>query len=229
MIPARPISGRKADFEIAKGCFRCRGKKLPISDSSESLLMSTCPAMKPRTGNRSWGKQGSLSSGREFAGSGFAVWLRRSVLIAAMAALVLLPIEVSNAGWLSDVFNGSSKHGKSSKHVASVKRATTKHAVSPKPHITKLRPAPMKPSASASAPVATMCDPSKFRIVLDVGHTAISEGATSARNVAEFVFNLRLARADRGEIEVRRLSRDQVARDRRQGPAEPGQARRRGQ
>jgi len=39
-----------------------------------------------------------------------------------------------------------------------------------------------------------MCDPSKFRIVLDVGHSAESEGATSARNVAEFVFNLRLAR-----------------------------------
>jgi N-acetylmuramoyl-L-alanine amidase len=39
-----------------------------------------------------------------------------------------------------------------------------------------------------------MCDRSKFRIVLDVGHTAASEGATSARNVAEFVFNLRLAR-----------------------------------
>nr|WP_291560925.1 N-acetylmuramoyl-L-alanine amidase [Bradyrhizobium sp.] len=38
-----------------------------------------------------------------------------------------------------------------------------------------------------------MCDPSKFRIVLDVGHTAESEGATSARNVPEFTFNLRLA------------------------------------
>jgi N-acetylmuramoyl-L-alanine amidase len=43
-------------------------------------------------------------------------------------------------------------------------------------------------------PVAPACEPSKFRIVLDVGHTAESEGATSARNVAEFVFNLRLAR-----------------------------------
>jgi N-acetylmuramoyl-L-alanine amidase len=42
-------------------------------------------------------------------------------------------------------------------------------------------------------PAATTCDPSKFRIVLDVGHTAESEGAISARNVAEFVFNLRLA------------------------------------
>jgi N-acetylmuramoyl-L-alanine amidase len=39
-----------------------------------------------------------------------------------------------------------------------------------------------------------MCDPLKFRIVLDVGHTAESEGATSARNIAEFIFNLRLAR-----------------------------------
>lgn len=38
-----------------------------------------------------------------------------------------------------------------------------------------------------------MCEPSKFRIVLDVGHTAQSEGAMSARNVAEFTFNLRLA------------------------------------
>jgi N-acetylmuramoyl-L-alanine amidase len=42
-------------------------------------------------------------------------------------------------------------------------------------------------------PAATICDPAKFRIVLDVGHTAESEGAISARNVAEYVFNLRLA------------------------------------
>src|SRR5580704_6381414 len=42
-------------------------------------------------------------------------------------------------------------------------------------------------------PVAPACELSKFRIVLDVGHTAESEGAISARNVAEFVFNLRLA------------------------------------
>ena len=43
-------------------------------------------------------------------------------------------------------------------------------------------------------PAATRCDPAKFRIVLDVGHTAESEGAISARNVSEFVFNLRLAK-----------------------------------
>ncbi|WMT78947.1 N-acetylmuramoyl-L-alanine amidase [Bradyrhizobium sp. Ash2021] len=49
-------------------------------------------------------------------------------------------------------------------------------------------------SPSALKPVASTCDPQKFRIVLDVGHTADSEGAISARNVAEFLFNLRLAR-----------------------------------
>jgi N-acetylmuramoyl-L-alanine amidase len=58
---------------------------------------------------------------------------------------------------------------------------------------------PIALNPSALKPVATICDPSKFRIVLDVGHTAESEGAISARNVAEFVFNLRLAQ----QIEVR--------------------------
>jgi N-acetylmuramoyl-L-alanine amidase len=123
-------------------------------------------------------------------------WPRRRTIIVAMAALVLLPIEVSDAGWLSDVFKSSSKPGKSPKHVTSSKRATlTRPAASPKHHTAKLaalRPAALKPSALK--PVAIMCDPSKFRIVLDVGHTAESEGAISARNVSEFVFNLRLAR-----------------------------------
>src|SRR6202165_2224910 len=115
-------------------------------------------------------------------------WPRRRTIIAAMAALVLLPIEVSDAGWLPDIFQSSSNHRTSPKHVISRKP----HAV--KPHTVKLAalgPAALNPSASKS--VATMCDPSKFRIVLDVGHTAESEGATSARNVAEFVFNQRLA------------------------------------
>ena len=122
-------------------------------------------------------------------------WPRRRTIVAAMATLVLLPIEASDAGWLSDVFKGSSKHGKSPKHVASPKRATlAKPATSPKHHTVKLAalgPAALNPSALK--PAATTCDPSKLRIVLDVGHTAESEGAISARNVAEFVFNLRLA------------------------------------
>jgi N-acetylmuramoyl-L-alanine amidase len=136
-----------------------------------------------------------VSSGRKFAKTGFAAWPRRRTIIAAMAVSVLLPIEVSDAGWPSDLLENSPKHGKSPTHVTSRKRATlVKHAASPKPHTAKLAalgPAVLKPSALI--PVAAKCDPSKFRIVLDVGHTAISEGASSARNVAEFVFNLRLA------------------------------------
>jgi N-acetylmuramoyl-L-alanine amidase len=136
---------------------------------------------------------------REFicvlGGRAAGFWPRRRTIVAAMAALVLLPIEASDAGWLSDVFKGSSKHSKSPKHAASPKRATlAKPATSPKHHTVKLAalgPAALNPSALK--PAATTCDPSKFRIVLDVGHTAESEGAISARNVAEFVFNLRLA------------------------------------
>jgi N-acetylmuramoyl-L-alanine amidase len=124
-----------------------------------------------------------------------------------MAALVLLPIEVSDAGWLSDVFKSSAKPGKSPKH-----HSSPKHATSPKRATLAKRTTPAKPAASSKSrnvrlaalgpvtlspsalrPAASTCNPSKFRIVLDVGHTAESEGAMSARNVAEFVFNLRLA------------------------------------
>ena len=38
------------------------------------------------------------------------------------------------------------------------------------------------------------CEPRKFRIILDVGHTSESQGATSARNDVEFGFNLHLAK-----------------------------------
>lgn len=143
---------------------------------------------------------------REFIGvlgstaSGF--WPRRRTIIAAMAAMVLLPIEVSDAGWLSDVFKSSSKQskpskqGKSPKHVTSRKPATlVRPAASPKRHTVKLAAlGPVHLSPAALQPAAARCDPSKFRIVLDVGHTAESEGAISARNVSEFVFNLRLAK-----------------------------------
>src|SRR5258707_10078451 len=110
-------------------------------------------------------------------------WPGRGTIVAAMAVLVLLPIEVSDAGRPSHTYKSSSKHGKSPKHVTSSKPHTVKLAAL---GLVALNPSALKP-------VATMCDPSKFRIVLDVGHTAESEGAISARNVAEFVFNLRLA------------------------------------
>ena len=38
------------------------------------------------------------------------------------------------------------------------------------------------------------CDRIQFRLLLDVGHTEEAHGAISARNAAEYVFNLRLAR-----------------------------------
>jgi len=123
-----------------------------------------------------------------------------------MAAVVLLPIDAGNAGWLSDLLKGSPKQGKSSrqakppKHVASPKSAAksaalAKRAASSKRHTVKLAAlGPVQLPAAALKPVAMRCEPAKFRIVLDVGHTPESEGAISARNVSEFVFNLRLAK-----------------------------------
>jgi len=49
-------------------------------------------------------------------------------------------------------------------------------------------------SSAASKPALPKCDRSKFRIILDVGHTAKSPGAASSRNIDEFEFNLRLAK-----------------------------------
>jgi N-acetylmuramoyl-L-alanine amidase len=140
-----------------------------------------------------------LSSGRKFVKAafvaGFAAWPRRRTIIATMAVSVLLPIEVSDAGWLSDILKNSPKHGRSPTHATSRKPVSlARRVASRKPHTAKLAalgPAVLKPSASK--PAAAKCDPSKFRVVLDVGHTAESEGAISARNVAEFVYNLRLA------------------------------------
>ncbi len=117
----------------------------------------------------------------------------------AMAALLLLPIEAGHAGWLSDIFKGK-KSDKPPKHSVAPKQATeprqarsAKPAAPPKPRTEKLAVTkPAAPNSAASKP--NRCDPQKFRIVVDVGHTAESEGAISARNKAEFIFNLRLAR-----------------------------------
>src|SRR5882757_10060753 len=121
--------------------------------------MSPYAARESRTEIHSGGEQGLLSSARKFAGSGFGVWPRRGTLIAAMAAWVFLPIEASDASWLSDVFKSSPKHDKSpaqvaSRKVTSRKPATrTKSAASPRHHTVKLAalgPAvlsPLKPVA----------------------------------------------------------------------------------
>jgi N-acetylmuramoyl-L-alanine amidase len=132
--------------------------------------------------------------------SGF--WSCRGIVIVVATAMVLTPIKVSHAGWLSDLLKGSSKQGKPSrqakpaKHVRVSKPAVAaQRAASPKRHAVKLAAlGPVHLNPAALKPAATRCDPAKFRIVLDVGHTAESEGAISARNVSEFVFNLRLAK-----------------------------------
>jgi N-acetylmuramoyl-L-alanine amidase len=144
------------------------------------------------------------SSGRKLAGAGFAGWPHCRTVVAAMAALLLLPMEASHAGWLSDMFKGSSKAAKPPKHGASQaakpaaaskrhgEKLAARHAAKHAEKHAALGPVGPKPSASDSA--ATICVPAKFRIVVDVGHTAKSEGAISARNVPEFAYNLRLAR-----------------------------------
>ncbi|MBR1193067.1 N-acetylmuramoyl-L-alanine amidase [Bradyrhizobium sp. AUGA SZCCT0160] len=126
-----------------------------------------------------------------------------------MVGLLLLPVEASHAGWLSDVFKGTSKQAQSSKRQAPKQSPSPKRAAAPKPaaskpaRVAKPAAAPKRRTAKVVAPkaaakpsvsktAATTCEPSKFRIVLDVGHTAQSEGAISARNVSEFIYNLRL-------------------------------------
>jgi hypothetical protein len=47
---------------------------------------------------------------------------------------------------------------------------------------------------SAEAGNASKCDRSRFRVVVDVGHTVQAPGALSARGVPEYHFNLRLER-----------------------------------
>jgi N-acetylmuramoyl-L-alanine amidase len=57
-----------------------------------------------------------------------------------------------------------------------------------------LKPAwPKETEQAPRQPKPSKCDRSQFRVILDVGHTAESPGAISARNVSEYDFNLRLA------------------------------------
>jgi N-acetylmuramoyl-L-alanine amidase len=141
------------------------------------------------------GKQALPSSGSKSTKHRIGVRRCRRIVAAAAAASMLLPIEASDAGWLSDIFKGSSKAGNSPEHVTSPPRTARAKSAASKPAASpKRRVEPRAASnPAASKPIATLCDPAKFRIVVDVGHTAKSEGAISARGVPEFAFNLHLA------------------------------------
>jgi N-acetylmuramoyl-L-alanine amidase len=54
-------------------------------------------------------------------------------------------------------------------------------------------PAARSEEPAAPAAKASTCTPSAFRVILDVGHTTTDPGATSARGVAEYSFNMKLA------------------------------------
>lgn len=124
----------------------------------------------------------------------------RRLIVVAIAVFALLPVEAGDAGWLPDLFKTSSKQAKSPKRAKSARQSTrsaklAKHRAQAKPRATRLAAlGPIALPPAAPKPTAAVCDPATFRIVLDVGHTAESEGAISARNVAEFTFNRRLAR-----------------------------------
>jgi N-acetylmuramoyl-L-alanine amidase len=150
-----------------------------------------------------------LSSGQKFVRSSFGIWPRHGAVIAVTAALVLLPIDAGHAGWLSDMFKRSPSDGKSPRHHVASRKPAVKRATSRKPHTVKL--AALGPAnLNILKPAASVCDRSKFRIVLDVGHTAESEGATSARNVPEFAFNLRLAQRIEEKLKAEGFARTRL-------------------
>ena len=104
-------------------------------------------------------------------------------LIAALVAVALLPVGVSEAGFWSNLFKGKD-----------TKQDSAQKPTPAKPHVAD-KPAAEKPVAEKPAQqAAAKCDPAKLRIAVDVGHTKESDGAMSARDVPEYNFNLNLAR-----------------------------------
>ena len=101
---------------------------------------------------------------------------RGGAILTGIVALTLLPLHAGHAfhwPWEKD------------------KREAAK--ASSRPAATEKSQADKK-TASDEQPAAFKCDPTTFRIIVDVGHTLESDGAMSARNVPEFQFNLSLAK-----------------------------------
>ena len=134
-----------------------------------------------------------------FTGSRLVARFGRCALV---VAAVLLPVGASQAGIL-DWLKGKPEHPKASakpapapKPEASTKPEPTTRSLptaakpSEKPQAAEKQVAEKERTAKADKP---KCDPAKFRLIVDVGHTRKSDGALSARNVPEYDFNLRLA------------------------------------
>ena len=168
--------------------------------------------------------------------SGF--WPRRRTIIAGMAAMALLPIEASDAGWLSDLFKGSSKQVKSPKQATIAKPRHLAQASRPG-ETCRLAEAPCRKAGRPRARshlsrvrVETGSNPCDALEVPDrSGCGAYRRIGRRHQRPQRFRVCLQSApcETDRGEAEGRRLCRDQIAADRGQGQAQPRQARRRGQ
>jgi N-acetylmuramoyl-L-alanine amidase len=146
-----------------------------------------------------------LSSSRTPAASRPGIRLLGGTIIASAVALALLPTQASHAGFF-DFLRGKKgdapKSTSQSRHAPPAKQAAPARHPTPKDAAASLHAAVAKArsvkseAAEASPPsklVARKCEPAKFRLVVDVGHTRKSDGALSARNVPEYDFNLRLA------------------------------------
>jgi len=74
--------------------------------------------------------------------------------------------------------------------------ATTATLIALAMHISQgvLYPARGEPAAADAAAKSEVCDHRGFRVIVDVGHTARTPGAKSARGADEYDFNLRLAK-----------------------------------
>ncbi|MBV9461141.1 MAG: N-acetylmuramoyl-L-alanine amidase [Bradyrhizobium sp.] len=93
-----------------------------------------------------------------------------------------------------DWFKRSSKADKPPKQAAAPKQAASPNHVAPRqaaPELASRPDADEKPTLAKHA--ESKCDPAKFRLLVDVGHTVQSDGAMSARNIPEFQYNLHLA------------------------------------
>jgi N-acetylmuramoyl-L-alanine amidase len=132
-------------------------------------------------------------------------WRRCGVIAAATVVLVTLPAGTSQAGFWSNLFGGSKTEQKQAapSKPAHVPKHDQTPDPAPAPEVSTRSIAPAKPAESAKPQAAEKertakadapkCNPAKFRLIVDVGHTRKSDGASSARNVPEYDFNLRLA------------------------------------